>query len=350
MRKITLLFASLVLTFSVFGQLVPVDWVNWLNEPDYANTPYTKAVAVAMESAAAVSVADVSEFDALWSAIEGDAYQIANATDITGGDLFGATFGASFKATYFGNTLYVLFQYKDDDSQANAGSRSFEVMFDANKDRVDTMFAARADLAGQNGAYACYTLFGGKALFADGVVGEYAGSSGVAAGWGTNETGLEALADATHFWDATGTTIKAMLVADLPSVATGFTAPAAGLTDTISFDIKSNATTGDPAAKTEYFWSSNANNGYASLYYRGYLILQAAPTAVNSVRASNVSANLVNNEIRISGVVANNVVVRNIVGQEVKRVNGKNVFSVSDLKKGAYIVTVNNAYSTKIVK
>lgn len=358
MRKVTLFVAAFALSLGAFAQteLIPVNWVNWAAEPagdavGYAENPYNKAVAVAGEVAEVVDVESV-DFDVLWNSINNGPYEVANPTSVGGGDLRDTDFGASFKAIYSSDAVYVLLQYLDDASQADADSRSFEIMFNPYKDRNDTMFATATDVTGQNQAYACYTLWGGKAKFADGAISEYNGNGGANVNnWNNNDIALEALALDAQYWEVDGTTIKAILVADMDSVI-NINPTATGGDDTISFEVKSNAFTGggtENANKVEYMWSSNVNDAYASLYYRGYLILSELNSAA-SVRANNITVAQRGNQLEVSGVSAKQVVVSNVVGQEVMRVNNKNIIDVAGLKKGAYIVTVNGTYSTKIVK
>jgi hypothetical protein len=358
MKKFTMLVTLFALAIGVFGQteLVPISWLDWdgtdpevekVDEPDYANTPYVKSVAFASKREQAIDVNTV-DFDALWTNTAGSAYNVTKPTDVTGGDVLGSNYGTSFKVTYTDTVLYVLLQFKDDDSQVDADSRFFEVMFNTYKDRNDTMFQTATNFYQRQVAYAAYLQWGGKALFKDGFVSEYRASPGTGTGnWADDPDKLDLLGMTTHYWNMDGNTIKAILVCDMDSIV-GINPSATLGEDTISFDVKMAAKLGGD--KVEYFWSSNVNQGFASLYYRGYLVLKNLESDVNLVQENSVSANLVNNEIRISGVVAKNVVVRNIVGQEVKRVNGQNVFSASDLKKGAYIVTVNGSFSAKIVK
>jgi hypothetical protein len=111
----------------------------------------------------------------------------------------------------------------------------------------------------QNQAYArSVELGGGKALFVDGMVNEYAASLGVTkndwqafyiGGWGANEAGLEALLDANHYWDETDGVIRAVMVMSFDG-ALSYPADPADLAgermaleigDTFSFDVKSNA-------------------------------------------------------------------------------------------------------------
>ncbi len=319
MKKFITLLTLCIFTLSgAFAQtFCGVSWYAWENEPDYegvtgyADNPYDNPVVVVKKAPAAWSydgITDAATFETTWS-ILGDSMPVANLTSNgVAGDLFdlgeaSPSFGAAWKAVHDGTNFYVLLKYWDLNSQADADSRSFEIMAQPTSHvRHDSTFIAASDSAAetqvayQNMAYArIVELGGGKALFKDGSVGEYSASLGLkktklawkaytTADWGSNDNGLLALATATHFWnvDAEGT-IRAIMVMSLdgalaypvdPTNLEGdYTAFAIG--DTMAFDVKSNSTVGgtENDNKVEYFWASDKNNGYGSNYYSGHVIL-----------------------------------------------------------------------------
>jgi len=299
-----------------------VSWIGWENEPDYegvtgyAENPYDKPVVIVPQAPEGLTpdlIADATTFDLAWE-LMGNANLVANLTSNgVAGDPFDLgeatpTFGAAWKAVHDGANLYIFLKYWDVNSQVDAGSRSFEIMAQPTSPfRHESTFQAASDSAAelvvayQNMAYARLTeLGGGKALFKDGAVSEYAASQGlnqeklawkayVTAAWGPNDHGLLALASATHFWNMDGeNTIRAIMVMSFDG-ALGYPADPSDLEgaynavqvgDTIAFDVKSNSTIGGSEGdnKVEYFWSADKNNGYGSNYYSGYLVM--APPAV----------------------------------------------------------------------
>ena len=319
MKKFTFILFLNVFVLGLMAQpFLGVSWVSWDNEPDYdgvtgyADNPYDKSVYTAIKAPTDWvydGITDAATFDATWN-ILGDSMAVANPTNVAGGDIFdlGAespTFGSAWKAVHDGTNLYVLLKYWDFSGQADADSRSWEIMTQPTSiDRHEPTLTAAQDsaegvrIAYENQAYARFIeLGGGKALFKDGTVGEFAASIGLAepsvkggsdpayyvGGWGANDFGLTSLALVTHFWDmdADGT-IRAIMVMPFDG-ALAYPADPADLEgdfidaqpgDTISFEVKSNATTATPDDKVEYFWNSDKNNGYASNYYSGYLVLE----------------------------------------------------------------------------
>ena len=354
-----------------------VSWVNWATEPDYAATPYNNPeVTVYKAPATWTPVNNVASFDATWDVLS-DAHNIANPTTTAGGDLFDlngdATFGASWKAVHDGTNVYFLLKYLDKNGVTDDGSMTFEIMAQPTSPvRHEPSFLAAADstadktLSGmsevvryQNSSYARHVdLGGGKALFKDGLVSEYAASSGmvknawqnfVVGNWGANEAGLGALLDADHFWDKTDGVIRAVYVMSLdgalsyPEDPGNLAGPrkAFKVGETFSFDIKSNAL--KDAAKIEYFWSSNVNNGYASNYYSGHLTLSDVVTAISEIRAQQQIRVYLNKDILyVKGAEPVNLEVYNVLGARVKTAKNVSRLSMQDMQNGIYLVRVNN--------
>jgi len=384
MKRVVLILGLLgIFTVCALAQtaLVPVSWVSWGDEPQtaepagqgYANVPYEKAVYVAPHTPEGWAFDPVSlDFDAAWSAIEGDAVPIAHPGRIDGGDIYdgGSTFGAEWKAMYDSAKVYVLFKYVDAFLQADDGSRAFEVcMQPFYYDRYEPDFiAAGDDITLQNNSYARYIeLGGGKALFRDGFVSEYhssVGADGLAA-FGPNEIGLTKLLEDLHYWSVEpDNTIKAVFVVDIGQVLSSAIDPFGDISDpgnrvsmdpintaeddTIAFEVKSNATMGGSANYVEYWWSSEVNDGYASLYYNGYLILQQ-PTvgSVEDLNSMEVRIYLRDKTLILKDAASASMDIFSIGGQLVKSARHVNRLDVSDLDRGIYLVKLdqeNKAY------
>ncbi|MGW8317118.1 MAG: T9SS type A sorting domain-containing protein, partial [Bacteroidales bacterium] len=373
-----------------------VSWVNWNLEPDYADVtgyadnPYDNPeVTIKKAPASWTPVSDVASFDVTWS-ILGDSMAVANLTSNgVAGDLFDLgsgtpSFGAAWKGVHDGANFYVLLKYWDVNTQADAGSYSFEIMAQPTSPvRHEYSFEAASDsaeaavLAYQNMAYCrMVELGGGKAVFKDGAVSEYAGTLGLskvnqdfrgywAANWGSNEHGLLALAQAAHFWDNTDGVIRAVMVmsfdgalgypVDYTNLEGDYSAIQVG--ETFAFDVKSNATVGGTEGdnKVEYFWASDKNQGYAANYYSGHLTLSDEEIVVVGVRdrvASNLKVYIHNDYLNITGVEVADVDIYSITGSRVKSIrNVTGPLNVSDLNNGIYIVKLKGiSTGFKVVK
>jgi hypothetical protein len=372
-----------------------VSWVNWAIEPDYpevtgyAANPYDNPTYTVLQAPAGwTEVADNASFDATWDLL-GDPNNVSNLTSNgVAGDIFdigeGNTFGAQWKAVHDGANLHLLLKYWDLNSQADAGSLSFEVMTQPTSPvRHETSFVGAQDsleavkVAYENMAYARYIeLGGGKALFKDGAVTEFAGSAGLVktfheasglwrGGWGANEAGLESFLDQNLYWNSTDGVIRAVLIfsfdgalsypVDPANMAGERTAIQVG--ETLALDVKSNAAIGGTANdnKIEYFWSADKNNGYASNYYSGHLTLSAeiVPTNVENpfVANNNIRAFVYNGILYIKGDQPANVEVYNIIGAKLKSAEAVNQLNLRDLNNGIYIVRLNGeAEAIKVVK
>ena len=371
-------------------------WVQWLSEPDYdgvtgyAENPYDNPEVTVKKAADGISpesIDNATSFDNTWSLL-GDSMAVANLTSNgVAGDKFDLgsgtpTFGAAWKGVHDGSNLYVMLKYWDVNSQADAGSLSFEVMAQPTAHaRHELSFTAASDsatsnvVAYQNMSYArVVELGGGKALFSDGQVGSYDAGKGKKynggwdywdANWGSNEHGLTALASATHFWDETDGVIRAILVMSFDG-ALGYPADPYNLDgdyltvevgDTIAFDIKSNALFGgtDNDNKVEYFWSADRNNGYASNYYSGYIALSdktIGPVGIEKRLFSNQRVYIHNDMLNIRGVESADVKVYSITGTLVKSVrNVHGQLDMSDVIDGIYVVKLEGVPSgIKVVK
>ncbi|MFA5532981.1 MAG: T9SS type A sorting domain-containing protein [Mariniphaga sp.] len=392
MRKFSLLFILTVFTFWSYAQTIHgVSWVNWPAEPDYpdvtgyASQPYNNPEVTVFKAPSSWSpVSDVASFDATWDLL-GEENLVANPTNVDGGDLFDldgdATFGASWKAVHDGANFYLLLKYFDTNGLADATSRKFEIMAQPTSPlRHEPTFAAASDstadktfsekdlvVAYQNMAYArSVELGGGKAVFDNGFVTEYAGSMGVTkrdfkdyyeGNWGANEAGLEAMLDADHFWDETDGVIRAVLVMSLDGALSYPKDPsnlagernALKVGETFAFDVKSCAKKDD--ANVEYFWSADKNNGYASNYYSGLLTLDFG-TSTNSLKTPPKTNVYVHDGILyVRGGQPVDLEIYSVLGVRMKTAKNVNKLSIQEMQKGIYLVRVNKELkTTKIVK
>ncbi len=372
-----------------------VSWVNWAIEPDYADVtgyaanPYTNPTYEVFQAPAGWSeIADNTSFDATWDLL-GDANSVNNLTSNgVAGDLFdvgtGNTFGAQWKAVHDGANLHVLLKYWDLNAQADAGSYSFEVMSQPTSPvRHEPSFTAAADsaeavrVAYENMAYARFVeLGGGKALFKDGSVTEFAASAGLSktfheasglwrGGWGANEAGLESFLDQNLYWDSTDGILRAVLIFSFDGALSypndptdlGGDRTAIQVGETFAFDVKSNATVGgtENDNKVEYFWAADKNNGYASNFYSGHLTLSATilGTNVDNLVLNNreIRAYINNGVLYINGNQPADVEVYNIVGAKLKSVKAVNQLNMQDLNNGIYLIRLNGETNAiKVVK
>jgi hypothetical protein len=358
-----------------------VNWVNWGNEPDYegvtgyAENPYDdkrKTYTVYKAPAAWSPVSDVASFDATWDVL-GDAEYVDRAGNIPGGDLYDLgtdnTFGAAWKAVHDGSSMYVLLKYWDVNNQADDNTRSFEIMAQP-KDPVrhEPTFNQGVDdedMAKKNMAYGRYVeLGGGKALFVSpGTVNEYAASIGLTGAWGANTPGLLALVEEDHFWDADAGIIRAVLVMSFGSGESALSYPndpgdvegartGIGVGATFAFDVKSNAKASD--ANSEYWWSADKNNGYASNYYSGHVTLSATelPTNISEIVLQRESRVYVYNGVAyVRGSEPVNLEVYNVLGARVKSAQDVRELSLKELNNGIYLIRVNGEREAiKVVK
>jgi len=284
---------------SMFSQLYwNTVWINFSNEPDYAQNPYSKAdyiVTPAPDTWTYESVTDAAAFDETWNML-GDSAAVAKLVNDEG-DLFNLdeinpTFGTAWKAIHDGTNLYVLFKHRDLAGKADAQSLRLEVMAQTSPlvDQITGRYPAIFDTATTlEWKYRSYARFiqhgGGKTDFNNNGAANYNAqdASNDFGSWAQYEPGLSGIALSNHFWDDNGSgLIRAILVMPFSStlsypnnpsdltVTTAFDPMATPDPDTILFDIKSNVSMGEQ--KVEYFWSANEIEGYTSNYYSGRLI------------------------------------------------------------------------------
>jgi hypothetical protein len=358
-----------------------VNWVNWANEPDYdgvtgyAENPYDNPEYTVYMINEWQSISTVESFDQVWEWLPAPE-NIANPTEVQGGDLFdldnGATFGAQWKAIHDGSVLYVLLKYWDTNDQS-ATPLSFEVMAQpASPVRHEPTYdagVAADDMAKKNMAYGRYVeLGGGKALFRDGEVTEYAASVGLTGNWGANEPGLAAFLelDDLMFWSDEDGVIRAVLPMDFDGVLSYPNNPEemdgtrTGLSvgDVFAFDVKSNARVGGDQNehRVEYFWAADRNNGYASNYYSGHLTISptiwtSSPLIPGRTEISLPRVYAAHGTLYVRGSEPVSLDIYNVVGSRVKTVQNVLEVSLGDLDSGVYIVRIKgDPQAVKIIK
>jgi hypothetical protein len=394
MKKLNAIFVLLALAAGVYAQ-GPFTCVSWVQgsladnvdaayyDVDFATDAYTKAEATAMKTKAdyVIDIAAIDEIELqdIWSRL-GDASLVANLSESAnaGGDPFDldangdGTFGLAFKAFYDAENLYVIFKYVDANNfavaTAGTDNRSMEICFQSKeKDRYEAGYQAALDSTfgkfTRKGTNAQYTRFvelgGGKALFGPDGVSETVSSVGQTGAWGssigaanTPETSWNLTQDNTvwaiqafnfadylmYLDDEWGATEAANEVAFDPTAI-----------PTISFDVKSNATTivADADANSQYWWSSNVNDGYTFIYFNGYLNFSEeewVPVGTEDfLKAAPKSAYIYDNVLKFKGYESPvNVDIFSVVGQKVKSAKNVSTLNVSDLNRGLYIVKVGD--------
>jgi hypothetical protein len=354
MKKLTFTLLALVAMCGVsMAQLTAINWVDWAGQ-DYS-TPYDKLEIVAENMTIDVAGMDVDAFDALWADLDNSA-SIANYVSADG-DLFSDNdpdMMAEFTVAWDDDNLYFIGKFTDNNEVAAA--KGYEI---AVQPVYYDMYIADS-VAGTNQEYCRFNELGGsKTKFEDGVFTESVGTIGQTGGWGANANSSVTIPGNDHFYDMddAGVTREIIVIdfassmsyLEAPLAGTEYTAYAAALEDTIAFDVQAYVTDATPVT-SKYFWSGDDNNSYTSLYYNGYIILGPEGVGVKNIKSSksNINAYLANDELRISEVA--NVKVYNVNGQLVKSANNVSSLNMSNVAKGVYIVTLNNMFSTKVVK
>jgi hypothetical protein len=372
--------------------LAGVSWIAWDTEPaydgvvGYADNPYdnlTADILMAPDGWSYAGITDAATFDATWDILGDSMVMDKIIQDPANGDPYDldgdATFGAAWKGVHDGSNFYVFTKYWDTNAQLDAGSHNYEVMVQPTSYiRHEHTFEAASDSAAQwdtvyhNMAYGRYVeLGGGKAVFKDGVVSEYAASIGLnkstfwkgfaVGAWGGNDHGLEGLAMATHFWDVTDGVIRAVMVmsfdgalgypADIEDLSGDYTPVHVG--ETISFDIKSRGTIAGNSV--EYHWSSDHNNCYGSIYYAGHVTLSDEQIVIGGVKertASSVKVFVTNDMLNIRGIESADMKIYSITGSLVRSVrNVSGQLDISDMADGVYFIKIEGVPSGfKVVK
>ncbi len=386
MKKLNALLVLLAITAGIFAQ-GPFTIVNWVNMTDagpypfdFNATPYAKAEASAMQTKSDV-VIDMGAIDELgiqdiWSRL-GAPNLVSLNTNSTGGDPFDltvaengvdvdGTFGVAWKTFWDAENLYLIIEYVDANNfavgSADNDTRAMEISFQTKeKDRNQFGYDAATDVYGPTGKNAQYgryvELGGGKFKFdASGAI-ECVSTVGQTGAWGSS---IGVANTPAVSWNLTqDNTVWAMVqfnFADYMMYLTdvwGTSTPANEVAfdptamPTIAFDVKSDANVGANNDPSEYWWSSNDNNGYCLVYFNGYLNFATdywIPIGkANYLKPADKSAYIYDNILRFKGYDSPvNVDVYSVVGQKVKSATNVSTLSVADLTKGVYVVKVGD--------
>jgi len=379
MKKITTLLMLLFAATFTFGQVAneyfsPVSWWTPPRNTDFSSVdPGVSQTVIPMANALMDGNIAIDELIAddvmnIWDRI-GDPNLIAGETNgnvdpfdlDANGD---GTFGASWKAFYDSESLFVILKFVDTDAQSTA--RWFELALQTKEyERYEAGFqaASAVDTAGvgyqiMNDQYGCFVELGGMKLKFDetGVV-ENAMSVGATGSWGTGIGGT-AVGDVATILEADGTLWYILQVAfdDLQYYVDEWAAETDNLASMdpavetmISFEPTSRATVPVDGEDVEYAaWWNGVNNAYCSVYYQGKL--EFGTTEFNPVGIGTVDpivetrAYIYNDMLRLKGYdTAVDLEVYSIIGQKVlsaQNVSGE--LNVSELNDGVYIVKINN--------
>lgn len=378
MKKVCLLSVLILSAVISFGQsFTAVNWVNWSNEPDYADSigyaeypyDYQEATIPLMN----LTVMDAGTFDAAWNELP-DAYTIAKPVKVSGGDLYdlgsGNTFGGEWKAFHDGYIVYFLVKFIDTDNQIDDGTLTFEFMPQvAGYNETEGVFrheptfeqgVADENIALQNMAYARFVeLGGGKTWFENGEVTSHDCSIGADGSWGRNQHGFDAFENLKDLmlWDTKDGVTRVVLPMDFDTEDGVLTYPVdeylpdgaratLQIGDVFSLDIKSNAKVG--GEDVSYCWSSEKNNVYASNYYAGQATLVDA-TITPTIPAINEYVYFANDVVYVKGKTAD-LEVYSITGAKVLSVNNVTELSLNALETGIYLVRVDKKSAIKVVK
>ncbi|MGC9343462.1 MAG: hypothetical protein ACP5E3_12230, partial [Bacteroidales bacterium] len=200
MKKLNIVIILLAVTYAVSAQGVFTNtWWNTGKWPsaeapeEMADVPYEGKTVMAHKAGFTVDVEMLDEIGIsdIWDRL-GEEQFVENLTNDAGGDAYDldsdATFGASFKAFWDDDMLYIVLKYKDVNGVADEGSRSFEIGFQTRDiDRYEAGFEAATTLQERNNQYCSYIeLGGGKALFTSGGVTETVRLIGQEGAWGSS--------------------------------------------------------------------------------------------------------------------------------------------------------------------
>ncbi len=370
MKKFNILVLLLTLAYAVSAQPFETVWWNpgnWPSEDDpqaMADVPYDGKTVVAKKAEFEVQLEfldDIGISD-IWDRL-GDVQYVENLTNDAGGDSYDLdgdeTFGAAFKTFWDDQNLYVVLMYKDVNSVADEGSRSFEIGFQTRDiDRYEAGYQAAVDgdssLRWQNMQYCSFVeLGGGKALFTDAGVTETVRPIGQEGAWGSS---IGAGGTWEYNWtvdqDNTIWAVLQMAFDDYlvylvdewgEATADNIESLDPTVTRKISFEVKSNAAVAEE--KMEYWWSADDNNAYQSVYWNGYLEFSDEtffPVSTEKFEKSEKLAYIYDNILRFKGFDNPvDVEVYSIVGQKVMAAKNVSTLNVSELDRGIYLVKVD---------
>ncbi len=303
MKKFTLLLTFIITAFSLFSQ-APFQIVNWINLNEDVQSPYYNfdlssnpfdkkaVVAVKLSDSSLIDIPnmDLNDLKTLWDSLGNEQY-ISQPLVNDEGDLFdlgsGNTFGASFKACFDSDNLYIMLKYVDKNRVFNSAMKRFEVMIQTKEpDRYEAGFDAAEGLYGPHGTNAQYgryiELGGSKFYFGSGGFYENTANCGQDGTW---RSGIQAMNVPETLWqeDSEGTAwaiLRLNFSGNMAYMAdewgaynsSNYVAFDPKVKKVISFDIRSDATDNDNVKRTDYCWNSTNNEVYCLNYYAGYLV------------------------------------------------------------------------------
>lgn len=380
MKKLNAMIVLLAISAGMFAQFNCVGWVGFSNHPaDFAAEPYAKLSVDAPKAGFAVEIDDLDELGIpeLWAHLEANgatAQSVTNNTSDDGGlgDLFDldgdATFGSQFMTFWDDDYLYVMLKYVDANSQTDLDQTRWEICYQtAEADRYEAGYqAATGDVDLQNQQYAGFIELGaGKAVLGTSGVTESARSEGSTGSWasaigaaGTTIYNWGVDGDNTT-WAVVGMAFEDFLIyyTDPLDASAGTTSLDPTVITQISFDVQSNSYPGETgnSNRMAHFWSANHNDGYALVYYNGYLNFsdETFPgVSTNDIKVSDRSAYIYDNVLRLKGFDTDvDLEIYSVVGQKVMAANNVSTLNVSELNNGIYIVKVaGEKQAFKVVK
>lgn len=343
----------------------PIDgWFAGAAAPAEGIAAYTRAVAPV--SVVTGFDAATANFDAAWTTAgaENILGAVGRRLGLAGSENGAADFTGSFKVLYDDNNIYILLKWTDDDV---TGTESAEVCLSP---YLKLNVADRVDAVGSEWFHAStawytrYSQFGANKLlfkktgFKEAMMVNFTGAGVGSINWG----GTTATLTNNLFLDdktaPASKTVKWIISIGYP-VLTGEHRPTfdkTNLLNGVSFDLKINDTDADdalnadatPVAKpAEYWWNTTSNDCWQANFYAGFLAKAiSVGTAVHDVKMIDF-AKITANTIELSAPA--NVTVYNAIGKEIINVKNTSIVNISNLKKGAYIVSSNNQ-SQKFVR
>lgn len=370
MKKFTAIFAMLAIAAVTFGQVqdqyfAGVGWSGPQEGEDWGTTPYAKAEVIIKQANENYATGlDMDEFTAaqlvsFWDRL-GEENFCANhesgGDDATSLDALynldgDGTFGASWKAFYNEDALFVIIKFIDADQITT--NRWAEVMLQTGDPiRFDAGYDAAPDLDTKNEQYARFIELGGmKIKYIDGAISENVANIGAQGAWGGHPSGT-AFADLYEF---DGGNNDAWAVLELPfSGLTFYSDPWDDQTTTamdptvqtqIGFDVSPRASHSSLVGEYRAFWNSEYNNVYYFNAYAGLLTFGDEvfdPVGFETKTVSGKSAYIYNDFLKLKGFDdAVDVEVYSIVGKRVMTAdNVSSELNVSGLNSGVYVVKV----------
>jgi hypothetical protein len=381
MKKIyTLLVILVFMAFAtqLYSQdtLKPIGWITYPSDVNWSVDKFAKK-AVTIKKAPADWTFDAGTFvlSEIWDKL-GDENEIKNNTRSEGGDLYQKdVFGATWKAFYDNEFLYVGLKYVDVNQQVPNENKGFEICFQTKyRDRYEPGWQKAQSIEGKNKQYARYIQLGGgktrlAATSSGATIDEFNSSNGITGTWENNAVVLTSLGDPLNEffnWEVDGdNTVWAVVrysftdhmyyltdefAADEESNRTAFNPVDK---DTISWEVKNNSSN-VTGSEIEYWWNSDVNDGFEAIYYNGYLIFGTGvwgSTGIDdNMNIDRMSVYLAGKVLHLKGIDRADLTIYSLLGQYVCSAENVSELDVSGLNQGFYLVKIGNqSQSYKIV-